>query len=1119
MRTVAPWRCRARSPVRGGTLAIGDNSVLQLDSAVASGQAITFGSGSELILNAPGTTIGNAISGLSAGDRIELNLGAGGTIDTASFSAGTVTLNTSAGVYQFTDVSLAAGASQQFSTGLDAATGDSYIQLQAPAFIWQGGASDNNYTTAANWQGGAAPGSGDHAFFLNNPGTVTGSGNALAISVGQAGTAGSGTWTFDNTTLTVAGEPNPPGLPIAAGFYADTVLNGGSLDASGGMVTVGGPSGVTVTAQAGASVTTAGDSIGTEAGQTGSLLVTGSGTGWTEQTGTAVNGYVPGFLTVGWAARSSGAVTVTDNASLNTGDFAALGGQAGSSGDVTVSAGGSWTVGGPATIGQNGAGTLTVNNGIVATSSVSSVGSGAGSSGTVSVLAGGLLTNSGGLTIGGSGDGSLTVDGTSSAVASSGAVILGQSDGATGTVSVTGGSTFDMQNLIVGGAGSGNLTVNGGALTDSGYLLLGNSASGSGIMNVSSATASIAGNAIIGNYAGTGTLTVGSGGIIQANGTFDAVGNTAGADGTLVIDNGGIFNSAASTFAVGTHAGSHGSMTINAAGVYKSSLAPQLSSIAFDIGAHGASGTLAAASGDVTVTGAGALLDTNGNPLAVGNNGGQGSLTVAQGGSVVVGSADSAQFYSLGLANSGGNGIVTVTDAGSMLTANGYLLDARGGSGTLLVQNGGSLVVNDAPVNGGGIGIGVGHSSGPNASSNNIGGTGIASVTGGGVLEVASKISGISVGGNGVDGQLNVSNGGTVLAGVGMTIGTATSSGGTLYGGTGSLNIGAGGVVKVSNPIQTNYVVVVGGANSSIGTSTTGSATGAASGQAVVSGTGALLDANGAGVAIGWLSNGSMIVSQGGSVSSGSFDDTQVNALSIGRRATGSLTITDAGSSYSAKGVAYVARAGNGSLVIENGGTLTSTKDPVGMAGISIGGVGLGISQSGTTTYLMTGGSGTALLTSGGSMSSQQWIKVGTDGTDGTLTVQNGSTAEAATQVVIGDSVYVANGDTIITPNGSVVSTGSLVTSSGVVNVGPGGTLRVDGAHAPGTPGIVLGAGEGANGALNVTGAYAPVAAAMSPAGGSISSSFTNAVTTATPLPWLTPAATTSPSDNPVTAD
>ena len=97
-------------------------------------------------------------------------------------------------------------------------------------------------------------------------------------------------------------------------------------------------------------------------------------------------------------------------------------------------------------------------------------------------------------------------------------------------------------------------------------------------------------------------------------------------------------------------------------------------------------------------------------------------------------------------------------------------------------------------------------------------------------------------------------------------------------------------------------------------------------------------------------------------------------------------------------------------------------------------------------------------------MSSQQWIKVGTEGVDGTLTVQNGSTAEAATQIVIGDSVFVANGDTIITPNSSVVSSGSLVTSSGVVNVGAGGTLKVDGAHVQGTPGIVLGAGDGSSG-------------------------------------------------------
>ena len=152
------------------------------------------------------------------------------------------------------------------------------------------------------------------------------------------------------------------------------------------------------------------------------------------------------------------------------------------------------------------------------------------------------------------------------------------------------------------------------------------------------------------------------------------------------------------------------------------------------------------------------------------------------------------------------------------------------------------------------------------------------------------------VGGNGITGTLNVNNGGTVLAGTGMTIGTATSAGGTIYGGTGTLNIGAGGVVRVNNPIAANgYGVVIGNANASIGTSATGTATDAARGEAVVNGAGALLDANGIGVAVGLLSNGSLTISQGGTVLAGSQDEALGSALSIGRRSTGSVTITDPG--------------------------------------------------------------------------------------------------------------------------------------------------------------------------------------------------------------------------------
>jgi len=53
-----------------------------------------------------------------------------------------------------------------------------------------------------------------------------------------------------------------------------------------------------------------------------------------------------------------------------------------------------------------------------------------------------------------------------------------------------------------------------------------------------------------------------------------------------------------------------------------------------NIGAAASSGSLAAAFGSVVVTGTGSLLDIGLNPIYLGANGGTGSMTVSQGGSV-----------------------------------------------------------------------------------------------------------------------------------------------------------------------------------------------------------------------------------------------------------------------------------------------------------------------------------------------------------------------------------------------------------------------------------------------------------------------------------------------------
>ena len=641
--------------------------------------------------------------------------------------------------------------------------------------------------------------------------------------------------------------------------------------------------------------------------------------------------------------------------------------------------------------------------------------------------------------------------------------IFGLNAGSQGTGTISAGGAWSAQNITVGSSGVGKLTVSGGTISTAAGFSVGQNSGSQGTVSVTGGSITAGGNAVIGNN-GVGTVTIGAGGSIIANGTFDAIGNNVGAVGDLVINSGGLFQ-IGGTADVGNNAGSAGAVVINAGGHLKYTLPAQTSSIALSIGRAAPTGAQQGAGGSVLVSGAGALLDTNDNPIAVGQ-GGFGDLTVSQGGSVAVGTPDPNLIYGLGIAYSGGTGSVTVTDPGSTFTLTGFGFDGRGGSGALTIKNSGSFIVNDAPVNDGGFSIGVGRGAGPTAPTN-IGGNGVAVVTSGGVLDINSLTSGIGVGGNGANGVLNVDNGGTVLTGTGMTIGTATLASGTIYGGTGALNIGPGGVVRVNNPALTGVAITIGGANSSIG-----GATNAATGEALVSGAGALLDGNGAGLAVGLFSDGSLVISQGGSVASGTPDNAAFAAVGVGREATGSITITDTGSNETANGLVYIGRAAAGVLTVENHGSLSVGVDGKGNGGLNIGGAGL---ANGATLY--AGGSGTGLVTANGNVFSTQNVKVGENGTDGALTIDNGGTVEAGQRVLLGSSITLTAGDTIVSSGSAIpVTSTTVATASGAIAVGSGGLLKADGnGIAAGTPVLVIGNDDSSSGNLDVSGAGAQV--------------------------------------------
>ena len=347
--------------------------------------------------------------------------------------------------------------------------------------------------------------------------------------------------------------------------------------------------------------------------------------------------------------------------------------------------------------------------------------------------------------------------------------------------------------------------------------------------------------------------------------------------------------------------------------------------------------------------------------------------------------------------------------------------------------------------------------------TNGVGETATANIATDGVFDSQGYVI---VGLRGTQGDLNVTNGGTVMVGTTLTVGSGgTIAPGTIETGSGTLSIGAGSTVELTGTAQTaNYGIYIG--NSNDGTLST------ENGVATVSGTGALLNTNGNGLAIAQFGNGTLTVSQGGNVVSGTPDSSLVAALGVGRQGAGGLTVTGAGSQLTADGSAYFGRDGSGSLVVSNQGSVVVGLDLLGNGGLNIGGTG---TTSGGTLFI--GGTGTALVTSGGSVFSQANIDVGQNGATGTLTVQGGSVT-AANRLLIGNTITMAAGSTLIAPAGTTAATANTVESGiGVVSVGAGGVLTADGTNiaSAGTAAIVLGSGAGSTASLAVSGTGATV--------------------------------------------
>ena len=317
-----------------------------------------------------------------------------------------------------------------------------------------------------------------------------------------------------------------------------------------------------------------------------------------------------------------------------------------------------------------------------------------------------------------------------------------------------------------------------------------------------------------------------------------------------------------------------------------------------------------------------------------------------------------------------------------------------------------------------------------------------------------------TVTGTGSVAQLTVGSGtpgGLVLAGQFTTV-SALFAGSAALGSGGTLTV-TGKQLSVTGTTSAPAILTVNSGASILLTAAADTsapylAIGSGAGEAgtvTVTGPNASIDLGANAAQIGYAGNGSLNISGGATVRSATADSSIRVALSLGTLASGSgtLTITGAGSSYTATGSAFFGRAGNGTLVIDQGGSFTGGSAAT--ATVSSDNVTIGNGQSASATALF-GGSGAVTLANGSVLHTLGNLIVGQNGDTGTMVVDTGSTVTVDSRIGVGGGTDRAGG------NGSVTIKG-------------GSTVRAGASQTNGTANIAIGSGAGNNGTVNVTGA------------------------------------------------
>ncbi|WP_221029599.1 autotransporter-associated beta strand repeat-containing protein [Actomonas aquatica] len=851
--------------------------------------------------------------------------------------------------------------------------------------------------------------------------TLTDGGSASAYNLTLAFGGGTGSVNIGDGSSVTVGNATSLGSATSnitlgnGGTLTTTTLGGtGTFDFAGGTLVAAGEftSGLSGTLTNASTVNTNGHAttLSGNLSGTGALTKSGSGTLTLSGTntysgGTTVSGGTLAISSDAKLGASSGALAVTNGATLNTGgDFR-------TNRAVTIDGSGSNLYNnGELIIGNGGTGSLTLTDGATASTYNLTLAFGGGT-GSVNI-----------------GDGSSVTVGNTTSLGS-----------ATSNITLGNGGTLTTANL----GGTGTFDFAGGTLVAGGAFTSGMSGS---VTNASTVNTNGHATTLSGNLSGTGSLTKSGTGTLTLTGSNSYSGGTTVSAGTLTGNTtslqGNIVNNSAVTFdqsTTGTYAGDlsgsgsltksgAGNLTLSGTNTYAggTTVSGGTLTIASDAKLGSSSGALAVSNGAtlatggdfrtnraVTIDGAGSNLANNGE-LIIGNNG-TGSLALTNNATV--------SAYNLHLAYTGGTGTVDIGSGASINVSGTTSLWT--GSSALNLNDGGTLTTPGLS------GSGTLNLAGGTLRSGGALSTGLATtLSNASTVDTngyATTLSGVLSG----DGSLTKSGTGTLtLTGANTYSGGTTVSAGTLTGNTSSLqgDITNNSAVVFDQAATGTYAGTIDG---------TGSLTKSGVGNLTLTGS----NSHSGGTTV---SGGSLTISSDAKLgaSSGALAVTNGATLATGGdfRTNRAVTIDGSGSYLANNGELIIGNGGNGSLTLTDGGTASTYNLTLAFGG-GTGTVDIGNGSSVSVGNITALGSGTSSVTvgNGGTLTTAGLSGSGTLHLAGGTLRSGGAFSSNVATTLTGSSTVDTNGHAT-TLSGSLSGTGSL-TKSGA------GTLTLSGSN------------------------------------------------------------------------